>query len=86
MNPSGETVYRKHNIHVNKFYWGKSILPDLVSLHDALFMALQTGSQALLVQTHSFLILKMKAVYTLLANYRTTHLVISHICDLTGQY
>lgn len=33
--------------------------PNLVRLHDALFVALQTSSQALLIQPHSFLILKM---------------------------
>ncbi|KAF3858708.1 hypothetical protein F7725_011909 [Dissostichus mawsoni] len=37
-------------------------IPDLVSLHDALFVALQTGGQALLIQTHSLFILKRKPI------------------------
>lgn len=64
---------------------GKSMIPDLVSLHDALFVALQTGSQTLLIQTHSLLILKMKAVYTLLANYKNKQDVISDANDLPSQ-
>lgn len=38
------------------------ILPDLISLHDSLFVTLQTGSQTLFIQTHSFLILKEKQI------------------------
>lgn len=57
---------RKHIIY--KVRWGKYIIPDLVSLHDALFVALQTGSQTLLIQPHPLFILKIKAIYTLLAN------------------
>lgn len=68
-----------------KCSWGKSVLPDLVGLHDALFVALQTGSQTLLVQTHSLLILQRKAMYTLLANYRIKQDVIPDAYDLPGK-
>lgn len=37
-----------------------SAVPDLVSLHNTLFVALQAGSQTLLIETHSLLILQMK--------------------------
>lgn len=44
----------------------KAFIPNLVSLHDALFVAFQTSGQTLLIQTHSFFILKMMAVWELL--------------------
>lgn len=37
-----------------------SAVPDLVSLHDTLFMALQASSQTFFVKTNSLLILHMK--------------------------
>lgn len=43
-----------------------SAVPDLVSLHDTLFVALQTSSQTLLIKTHSLLILQMKQAQTIL--------------------
>lgn len=70
---------------VHSKYKSKSIIPDLVSLHDALFVALQTGSQTLLIQTHSLLILNIKAVYTLLANYWVKENIISDAYNLRGQ-
>lgn len=36
-------------------------LPDLVSLHNALFVALQTGCQTFLVEPHAFFILELRS-------------------------
>lgn len=46
--------------------WSKEskILPDLISLHDSLFVALQTSSKTLFIQTHSLFILGKKNRYT----------------------
>lgn len=44
----------------------KAFIPNLVCLHDALFVAFQTSGQALLIQTHALFILKMMAVWELL--------------------
>lgn len=44
----------------------KAFIPNLVSLHDALFVAFQTSGQALLIQTHALFILTMMAVWELL--------------------
>lgn len=35
----------------------KTLIPDLICLHDAFLMAFQTSSQTLLIQTHPFFIL-----------------------------
>lgn len=72
INLSGKIIYYGDDIisHVkdiiNKYSWLTFIIPDLVCLHNALFVALQTGSQTLLVQTHTFFILKMTAVYRII--------------------
>lgn len=42
-----------------------SAVPDLVSLHNTLFVALQAGSQTLFIETHSLLILQMKPAKTI---------------------
>lgn len=57
----GRLFLTRKSMHIRKGLEKNTLIPDLVSLHNTLFVALQTSGQTLLVQTHSLFILRKKS-------------------------